>query len=123
VTSNISFGTVYQIPVEVPEQHHNPVDLGLCVSLTYWYHDPHRIVEWIEIQRFVGISRIIVYNNSMAVETSNIFLYYQEIYPDLLELRQSWNFIQDNGELILHAQMSPVLNDCMYAICTTLEKY
>ena len=104
----------FAAPVELAQQPQTPQNIGLCVSLTYWYHPADRLVEWLEFQRILGVDRVVIYNNSLAAETQRVLLYYARTEPEFLEIRQSRNFIMDSGELTYHLQMSPVINDCMY---------
>ena len=47
------------MPVEVPTRGHQAV--AVCVQATYGHLSRERIVEWLEIQRLLGVSLIGVY--------------------------------------------------------------
>ena len=86
--------------------------MAVCVSVSYWMIEPYKIVEWMELQRLLGVDRIVVYNNSLAHQSLKVLEHYAK--TDYLDLRQSHNFLSDRGEQTFHLHMSPVINDCMY---------
>ena len=100
------------LPVEVPETPPEKVEFITCVSVTYWNHNPYQIVEWMELLNELGVSKVVIYNNSLSAEASRVFQYYDSI--GFVDFRQSWNFVPDPGEVTIHMHMSPVINDCIY---------
>ena len=102
------------MPIEFPAKTkaHEQHDFIVCVSVSYWRHDPYRLVEWLEMQRILGAKSVKIYNNSLSREAAEVFQHYSR--QGFVELRQSHNFIPDLGELTIHLHMSPVLNDCLY---------
>ena len=112
IISDPQFQPNGMIPVEIPDRPSKRFNFGACVSITYWKQDPHRIVEWLELLRILGVSRVAIYNNSLEYEASRVFQEYDR--DGFVEFRQSHNFINDPGELTIHMHMSPVINDCMY---------
>ena len=82
------------------------------MSIAYWSIETRKIIEWIEMQRILGLDKIIVYNNSLSTNAQAVFSHYAN--TDFLELRQSHNFMSDYGETTFHLHSSPVINDCMY---------
>ncbi|KAK2176522.1 hypothetical protein NP493_660g05042 [Ridgeia piscesae] len=100
------------LPVEVPARWPEKMDFGVCVSVAYWNHTAERIVEWMELNRIIGVNHVIIYNNSLSAEAARVFAHY--VASGFVDLRQSTNFIDDPGETTIHMHMSPVINDCMY---------
>ena len=100
------------IPVEHPTKKTKRTGIAACVSVAYWVIEPYKLVEWLELQRILGIDKVVVYNNSLAPQSARILEQYAK--TDFLDFRQSHNFISDPGELTFHLHMSPVINDCMY---------
>jgi len=103
---------LFQLPVEVPARTETRRDFVVCVSVAYWHHDPHQIVEWMEMLRILGADMVTVYNNSLSEESARVLQYYDN--QGLVDFRQSHTFVKDHGELSIHLHMSPVINDCMY---------
>lgn len=104
--------STFYMPVEISERPLQRENFGMCVSVTYWKHDPHQIVEWMEFLRLMGISQVSVYNNSLEAEPARVFQHYDR--EGFVDFRQSHNFLREGGELTIHMHMSPVINDCMY---------
>jgi len=102
----------FLLPVEVPVKPEKQLDLGACVSVSYWRFDPFRLVEWIEMMQILGVAQVTVYNNTLEAEPSRIFQFYDKL--GVVDFRQSHNFISDAGEITFHMHMAPVINDCMY---------
>ena len=100
------------MPVEIAARPLRRDAFGCCVSVAYWHHNPYQIVEWMEMLRMLGVSKVTVYNNSLEKEAARVFLWYDR--QGFVDFRQSHNFIRDPGELSIHMHMSPVINDCMY---------
>ncbi|KAI0240499.1 hypothetical protein LSAT2_008728 [Lamellibrachia satsuma] len=100
------------LPVEVPVRWSVKKDFGACVSVAYWNHTAARIVEWMELNRIIGVTHVTIYNNSLSAEAARVFAHYAA--AGFVEFRQSTNFIDDPSETTIHMHMSPVINDCMY---------
>lgn len=100
------------MPVEVALKPVTKHDFITCISVSYWKHNPYQIVEWMEMLKELGVSKVVVYNNSLNSESARIFQHYDQ--EGFIDFRQSWNFIPDYGEETIHMHMSPVINDCVY---------
>lgn len=100
------------LPVEVPARWDVKKDFGVCVSVAYWNHPAERIIEWVELNRIIGVNHVIIYNNSLSAEAARVFEHYAA--SGFVDFRQSTNFIDDPAETTIHMHMSPVINDCMY---------
>ena len=101
------------LSIEVPPQPNTKRDFAVCVSVCYgkeW--DVYKIIEWMELLKIIGVSKVGIYNNTLGSEASRIFQYYDS--HGFVDFRQSWNFLSDPGVLTSHLHWSPVINDCIY---------
>lgn len=101
-----------RIPVEVPEHPDVQEDLAICVSVSYYDLKPDRLVEWLEMQKILGVSRVFIYNNSVTGEANRVLSAYRD--EGFVVVRHSFSFVHDPDEKLIHLHMSPVINDCMY---------
>ena len=102
----------FALPVTVPNRPQVKEEFAACVSVTYWTHNPFKIIEWMELLRTFGVSKVTIYNNSLIAEASLVFRHYDR--QGFVDFRQSHNFVNEPGEYNIHLHMSPVINDCMY---------
>ena len=119
IPDNVSIATTlsvkpdWSIPVELPDRPKYKREFGVCVSVCYgkeW--DLFKIVEWMELLKIIGVTKVGIYNNTLGPEASRIFQYYDT--KGFVDFRQSWNFLSDPGVLTSHLHWSPVINDCIY---------
>ncbi len=106
--------------VDIEESHRVPerFELGLCTP-TFFHLDPYRVVEWIEMQRILGVTGIILYNTSINAETSRVLSHYYSLGH--IDVRLAWRleekfFLED---IWLLNQL--VLNDCLYRYMHTFK--
>ena len=97
--------------VEKPVHPKLKMDFCSCVSATYWFHEPYKIVEWMELHKLFGVSMVTIYNNSLDARSSRVFQHYAN--EGFVDFRHSYSFVPDPGELTIHMHMSPVINDCI----------
>ncbi len=59
--------------VEIEEPHKLPelFDLGLC-TVTYFDLDPYRVMEWVEMQRVLEVTAVVLYNTGLNLQTSRL---------------------------------------------------
>ena len=115
--------------VLIPERPHRKFEFGHCMSVVYWKHDPYKVVEWLELHRMWGVGEVTVYNNSLDDVTAMIFKQYAR--KGFVDFRQAPSVLDDDGELVILMNMSPVINDCLYRnmyryrwiICSDLDEY
>ena len=92
VVLDLSTKPDWLMPVEVPLKtgviKHEFVT---CVSVTYWNQNPFQVVEWMEMLNELGVSKVVIYNNSLTDEAARVFRYYDK--AGFVDFRQSWNFI------------------------------
>ena len=115
LTTDKKFRQKQRIPVEIPERlppNVHKFEFGVCVSVSYWSFDLKRLVEWLEMQRILGVSLVTIYNNSLSEQNANIFRHYAK--TGFVDFRQSHNFVPYRAETTIHMHMSPVINDCIY---------
>lgn len=100
------------VPIEVPAKPRIKQDIAICVQASYGLLDWHRIVEWIELQRILGVSRVGVYDHDLAPGPGLRVLRRYDA-EGMVELRKSDPLpIPGKQQLLLHG--TPVINDCMY---------
>ncbi len=112
VALSLSVKPDWIMPVEVAWKPLTKEDFIVCASVSYWNLNPYRLVEWMEMLSELGVSRVVVYNNSLSAEAARVFKHYDR--TGFVDFRQSWSFLPDPGEYTLHLHMSPVINDCIY---------
>ena len=113
IATTLSVKPDWSIPVELPDRPKYKGEFGVCASVCYgkeW--DLFEIVEWIELLKILGVTRVGVYNNALGPEAYRVFQYYDT--KGFVDLRQSWNFLPDPGLLTSHLHWTPVINDCIY---------
>ena len=64
------------LPVEHPEQA--PGKMAVCIKCVYGRPDPKRMVEWFELQKIQGVSRVLGFQFEVHPDTKRILDYYQE---------------------------------------------
>ncbi|ELT95423.1 hypothetical protein CAPTEDRAFT_208702 [Capitella teleta] len=114
---SVSLGSAApRVEVVFPTTLHHELGLCTCVSVTFQEPDWQRMVEWLEMQRILGVSQVFIYNNSIPAgsKAATVLAYYQR--QGFLVLKHSEPFLRTDvtkeGGVLLH--MSPVINDCMY---------
>lgn len=100
------------VPIEVPAKPRIRQDIAICVQASYGQLDWHRIVEWFELQRILGVSRVGVYDHALDPGLGLEVLRHYEA-EGMVELRKTDPLpIPGKQQLLLHG--TPVINDCMY---------
>ena len=100
--------------------------VGLCIKPVHSnYSDWFELISFIELQRILGVSRIVVYNESMSDNVSCILRYYDEqehlvsvMAWDLYEksdirVTSSYNWFDKRNNLRNRGALAS-LNDCLY---------
>lgn len=100
------------IPVEIPRQADVQQELAICVSVSYYKLNPSNLIEWLEMQKILGVNKVFIYNNSIEGEANQILSMYRG--EGFVEVRHSFAFLDGSDEKLIHLHMSPVINDCMY---------
>ncbi|ELU10767.1 hypothetical protein CAPTEDRAFT_200201 [Capitella teleta] len=99
--------------VQWPVKSAEPIEFGQCMSVVYWGQDPFRVVEWMELQKLLGVGEVTLYNNSLDAMSSMIVNHYATV-EHYVVVKQSPSVLDDDGELTILMNMSPAINDCLY---------
>ena len=87
-------------------------EFGLCAPIAFGYVDPYRIIEWVEMHRFLGVTEINVYYFYLSSETLTALKYYQkEGIVKVFKLPPLPGHQNEENGLKLSSFIS--LNDCM----------
>lgn len=101
------------MPVEYPakEEEEDRLDLVVCVPVSYGPLDPFRIIEWLEVQRLMGVKRVAVYDLYLASPALRVLRAYEA--EGFVELRKIDRiFPRERHRHLLELAVS--LNDCLY---------
>ena len=104
--------TLMRVQLPVKPAENEKLDIGSCVSVSYWYQDPYKIIEWLELHKMWGVKEVTIYNNSLAAESIRVFQHYQK--EGFVDFRNAPDVMPDAGESTKWLNMAPVINDCMY---------
>ncbi len=106
------------VVIEQPHRVPEAFDLGLC-TVTYFNLDSYRLLEWVEMQRILGVTGIVLYNTSLNLQTSRVLNHYYSI--GYMDVRQAWRVAEKfyRDEIGLLNQL--VLNDCLYRYMHTFK--
>ena len=101
------------VPVTVQNKPAAPQNFCVCVHAVYGALDPYRIIEWMELQKILGINFVGVSVFSSTNLTVKVFKHY--IDEGFLDIRKT-NPIYPNDVPARHykIQLSPTINDCIY---------
>ena len=102
------------LPILVLEEKQNFYEhqYGVCVLVAYNRIDPKRIIEWVELNKILGITEINIYNSNLVSDTLAILEHYQK--EGIIKIHnapppiQSWDYWPRKLSVIAG------LNDCMY---------
>jgi len=115
--------TAFRVSVEVPRRREKRGRLVLCLAAAFGKWQPRRVVEWLEMQRLLGVERVVVYNRSMSRDAGRVFAEYSRrrySYDDadattdqpFVELRQLT--APPGSDKVKYACQVASINDCMY---------
>ena len=90
------------MPVERPIKLPVVRDFAICMQVAFGHVDVHRMIEWIELQRLLGVSKIVVYElvgsvHSLANESVAVLQHYAA--EGFVELRKT-EFIPDGPKQV-----------------------
>ena len=104
-----------ETPVFIPDEER--MEFGVCVSVVYKHLDPYRLVEWLEMQRILGVGKIFIYNSSIGFQESRVLWDYQdEGFVEVHQIPPIQGIIDGQNESIAERRARQVigLNDCMF---------
>jgi hypothetical protein len=110
--------TLFRVPVEITRKRSTRGHLALCLAAVFRGDaEPRQIVEWLEMQRLLGVELVVVYNRSMSDTIGEVFSKYENSeFSDtgerFVEIRQSHTWLQGADSQFGH--QTSTINDCMY---------
>jgi len=102
----------------VPEKPREKQRLAICAEVIHEEPDPYRMIEWLEIQRLLGVSTVFLYTMNDLNKDSNgykVLSYYSSSSANnFVRLRNTSRLgvTSDTQQHVL--QNSPIINDCVY---------
>ena len=110
--SKATDATVF-MPVTVPRRATKNNEVAVCVKATYDKVEHHRLVEWFELQRLLGVSHIGVYATpAIHPDTGRTLAKYAA--TPLVELRTAKYIDGGYGEKHRRIVGSVTIQDCLY---------
>ena len=115
-----------RIPIKHIGLHRRPTRMGVCVKAIWGHINSQRLVEWIEFNRILGISKFILYDTTITGSARSVLEYYQSLgVVDLVDFAFSLQTSQlmyddpirrklSNDRLVLEQSYLVSLNDCIY---------
>lgn len=81
-----SFGCYSRIFMNIERvRTQDPFSVAICAKIGYGELSPHRVIEWLETQRYLGVDKIVYYFYNLNTETMNVWkAYAKEGFVDLL---------------------------------------
>lgn len=119
IPKSVSIGTSQRgyypsgVPVTLPNKPDKEREFCICVQAAYGEMDPYQMIEWLELQKILGVSLVGI----SVYAFSNLTLKVLQHYADegFVDLRQTNHIYPDDEEQQLYwLQLSPIINDCMY---------
>ena len=75
---------LFRVPVEIPQKLEQKKDFMICMNRMYFSKNesvdpiqPINVVEWVELNKILGVEFIAVYNHSMEEKIAKVFRYYE----------------------------------------------
>lgn len=99
------------VPVQVPARPTKRDDFAICVPVAYRSIDPYRLIEWLELQRLLGVSRVGVAHIGLNKNSLAVLEHYRR--EGFLDLRRTDRLTlkPDGDHRRLHS--TPTINDCV----------
>ena len=90
-------------------------DIGVCVKPIFSnYNHTLDLVEFIELNKILGVSQFTFYNQSMSNGVSCILDYYSK-QKDIRVIVRSWKLRDQLSQIVIHDEAGmAALNDCLY---------
>ena len=99
------------MPVEFPLKPKLQKDFVVCVPVSYGNINPYRIIEWLEIQKIMGVNLIRVYDLYLSEPALKVLRHYQQ--EGFVQVRKMDRpYPHEPPKHILELAIS--LNDCLY---------
>ena len=105
------------VKVEVP-MFLNPterLEFGICTAVIYGHLDPYRLVEWLEMQRILGVGKIMIYNSSIGMRESHVLEHYRdEGVVEIHQIPPIMPTLKKESLTEINARQVIGLNDCLF---------
>ena len=90
-------------------------DIGVCIKPIFSkYNNSLDLVEFIELNKILGVFKFTFYNQSMSNDVSCILNYYSK-QKDARIIVRSWNLKDRSSQIEIHDEAGmAALNDCLY---------
>ena len=90
-------------------------DIGVCIKPIYSnYNQTLDLIEFIELNKILGVSKFTFYNQSMSNQASCVLDYYSDQMGTRLSVR-TWNLRAHDSHMDIHDEAGmAALNDCVY---------
>ena len=90
-------------------------DIGVCIKPIYSnYNQTLDLIEFIELNKILGVSKFTFYNQSMSNQASCVLDYYSDQMDTQLSVR-TWNLRAHDSHFDIHDEAGmAALNDCVY---------
>ena len=100
---------------DLKEYGSEKTDIGVCVKPIFSkYNHTLDLVEFIELNKILGVSRFTFYNQSMSNEVSCLLDYYSK-QKDVRVIVRSWKLKDQLPQIKIHDEAGmAALNDCLY---------
>ena len=103
------------VPVTVPKKPEIQRDFCICPQAAYGLRlDPNRLIEWLEVQKLLGVNLVGIYILSASDSVVDVFKHYvAEGFVEVREMSYIYSSVNDpEKEFWLH--LTPAINDCIY---------
>lgn len=100
------------LPIQFPFKPREQKEFAVCVPVSYGNLNPYHLIEWLEVQRILGISLIYVYDLYLSDEASRVLKYYaqNEEFVEFRKIERIYSF-EFNAHIL---EIAISLNDCLY---------
>ena len=91
----------------------NKTDIGVCVKpIHFHYNKTFELIEFIELNKILGVSKFTFYNHTMSDEVGCVLDYYMNQENEVSVM--SWDLKVDSQTEIRTEGLFAALNDCLY---------
>lgn len=100
------------MPIEYPLKRRKLKRFAVCVPVSYGNLNPYHLIEWLEIQRMLGVELLSVYDVYLGSEARKVFQHYAENdhFVQIRKLDRIFSF-EHNAHIL---ELAVSLNDCLY---------
>lgn len=105
VTSSI------MLPITWPVRSAWQEEFAICVPIAYGKFDPLDLLEWFEMAKVLGISKVHVYNATISPDLKKVFNFYTQ--SGFLKVHQMAPPVNHYGKMASKLGSPASLNDCM----------